>query len=175
MFPSKKQSFQDSIEVSNLRMRFPSGFVFPTLYSYFRGHFVSNFCFQLTRISFFENHWNIVENFRWEKIDTSIDMIWNKTGRFLDIMDDFFCFIIDSKTSIVQTLFRFDLGVKNYAGVQLLIRWVTWSICIPTQFWSTQFIFEINDHVTQTHFWSAFKLIENSILIQFEVLKMDQR
>ena len=26
-----------------------------------------------------------------------------------------------------------------------------------------QFLFEINDHVTQTHFWSAFKLIENSI------------
>ena len=34
----------------------------------------------------------------------------------------------------------------------------------------TQFFSEINDHVTQTHFWSVFKLIENSILIQFEVM-----
>ena len=24
-----------------------------------------------------------------------------------------------------------------------------------------QFLFEINDHVTQTYFWSAFKLFEN--------------
>ena len=79
--------------------------------------YVSNLTFTekgLTRISFFENHWNVVKNFRWEKIDASIYMIWNETGRFLDIMDDFFCFIIDSKTAIIQTLFRFDLGIKNY-------------------------------------------------------------
>ena len=37
-----------------------------------------------------------------------------------------------------------------------------------------QFLFEINDHVTKTHFWSAFKRIENLILIQFELIKMDQ-
>ena len=37
-----------------------------------------------------------------------------------------------------------------------------------------QFLFEINDHVTKTHFWSAFKLIENLILIQFELMKKDQ-
>ena len=36
----------------------------------------------------------------------------------------------------------------------------------------TQFFSEINDHVTQTHFWSVFKLIENSILIQFELMKV---
>ena len=36
-----------------------------------------------------------------------------------------------------------------------------------------KFLFEINDHVTKTHFWSAFKLIENSILIQFEVMKVE--
>ena len=50
-------------------------------------------------------------------------------------------------------------------------RWVTWSIRMPTQFWSTRFLFEINDHVSQfvrkptfdplsnlskTHFWSTF-------------------
>ena len=34
-----------------------------------------------------------------------------------------------------------------------------------------QFLFEINDHVTQTHFWSTSKLIENALLIQFEVMK----
>ena len=38
-----------------------------------------------------------------------------------------------------------------------------------------QFLTEINDHVTQTHFWSAFKLIENLILIQFELMKVDQK
>ena len=37
-----------------------------------------------------------------------------------------------------------------------------------------QFQFEINDHVTKIHFWSAFKLIENLILIQFELMKVDQ-
>ena len=37
-----------------------------------------------------------------------------------------------------------------------------------------QFLFEINDHVTQTYFWSAFKLIENSLLVQFELMKVDQ-
>ena len=37
-----------------------------------------------------------------------------------------------------------------------------------------QFPFEINDYVTKTHFWSAFKLIENLILIQFELMKVDQ-
>ena len=37
-----------------------------------------------------------------------------------------------------------------------------------------QFLFEINDHVTKTHFWSAFKLIENLILIRFEQIKVDQ-
>ena len=30
-----------------------------------------------------------------------------------------------------------------------------------------QFLFERNDHVTKIHFWSAFKLIENSILVHF--------
>ena len=38
-----------------------------------------------------------------------------------------------------------------------------------------QFLFEINDHVTQTHFWSTFKLIENSVLVQFEPMKVDQK
>ena len=37
-----------------------------------------------------------------------------------------------------------------------------------------QFLFEINDHVTKTHFWSAFKPIENLILIQFGLLKVNQ-
>ena len=37
-----------------------------------------------------------------------------------------------------------------------------------------QFLSEINDHVTKTHFWSAFKQIKNLILIQFELIKMDQ-
>ena len=36
-----------------------------------------------------------------------------------------------------------------------------------------QFLFEIDDHVTQTHFWSAFKLIENSLLVQFELMKSE--
>ena len=34
---------------------------------------------------------------------------------------------------------------------------------------------EINDHVTQTHFWSALKLIENLLLVQFELMKVDQK
>ena len=38
-----------------------------------------------------------------------------------------------------------------------------------------QFLSEINDHVTKIHFWSAFKSIENLILIQFELMKMDQK
>ena len=38
-----------------------------------------------------------------------------------------------------------------------------------------QFLFEIKDHVTQTHFWSAFRLIENSLLVQFELMKVDQK
>ena len=39
--------------------------------------------------------------------------------------------------------------------------------CKPT-FGPSQVLFKINDHVTQTYFWSTFKLIENSLLIQFE-------
>ena len=35
-------------------------------------------------------------------------------------------------------------------------------------------IFEVNDHVTQTYFWSTFILIENSLLVQFELMKVDQ-
>ena len=38
-----------------------------------------------------------------------------------------------------------------------------------------KFLYEINDHVTKTHFWSAFKPIENLILIQFEQIKVDQK
>ena len=34
-----------------------------------------------------------------------------------------------------------------------------------------EFLFKINDHVTRTHFWSAFKLIKNSFLVQFEPMK----
>ena len=39
---------------------------------------------------------------------------------------------------------------------------------MQTHFWSTQFLFEINDHVTKT-------LIENSLLVQFELMKVDQK
>jgi len=38
-----------------------------------------------------------------------------------------------------------------------------------------QFLFESNDHVTQMYFWSAFKLIENSLFVQFELMKVDQK
>ena len=67
-----------------------------------------------TRISFFENHWNIIKDFGREEVNTSIDMIRNKTGRFFNVMNDFFCFIIDSKATIIQTLLWFNLRVKFY-------------------------------------------------------------
>ena len=41
-------------------------------------------------------------------------MIRNKTGRFFNVMNDFFCFIIDSKATIIQTLLWFNLRVKFY-------------------------------------------------------------
>ena len=52
-----------------------------------------------------------------------------------------------------------------YPGVQLLIH--------------PQFLFEINYHVTmnfsKTYFWSTFKLIENSLLMYFKLMKVDQK
>ena len=50
-------------------------------------------------------------------------------------------------------------------------RRVTWSICMQADFWSTPISFR----VTKTQFWSAFKQIENSLLVQFELMKVDQK
>ena len=56
-------------------------------------------------------------------------------------------------------------------------RCVTWSICnsvlIHPNFCSKLMITWLN--LFKTHFWSAFKLIENSLLIQFELMKVDQK
>ena len=57
-------------------------------------------------------------------------------------------------------------------------RWVTWSICMPTHFWSTRFIFEINDHVTQFVWKPTFDPLSNGSETHFwasSLIKVDQK
>ena len=82
----------------------------------------------------------------------------------------------------------YDFLDFNFSGFEFLYARVTgefnfWSskvceggesrVCKLT-FGPPQFLFEIYDLGTQTYFWSTFKLIENSLSVQFELLKVDQ-
>ena len=86
--------------------------------------------------------------------------------------------VISSFPVILQNS-RTNTRGKTLDPVKYVKEVVTWNICMPIHFWfiriSLRNKWSSDLFYPKSHFWSTFKLIKHSILIQFELMKVDSK